>query len=251
MNLTKPFSHILKIAALPISLAALSLLQSCTEKEVVPQFTADPAAFDYAVSETAEMQLYVQECSKLGADLQKMASEAQTAWYQRNWPEAQVADASYSQKLAAQTLTYNNERVALPAIKLYASLEKEIKLRLDQTRHSHSNVVDYCSRKLASYKEGTMDLSRNKNADLYLKSLASNTASAPFKIPSLSGSLVVNNDPGRSQFNLEKTLNEQGCTDSEILTLRNDWPYEVYGAFCGGSDKTIFVTCEWGECKSQ
>jgi len=251
MNLTKPFSLTVKIAALSVSLTIMSLLQSCTEKEVAPQVTADPAAFEYAVSETAEMQLYAQECSKLGGDLQSMALEAQSAWNQRNWPQAQMADIKYSEKLAPQTLTYNNEKVALPAIRLYGALEKEVKLRLDQTRHSHSNVVDYCSRKLASYKEGAMDLSRNKNADLYLKSLATTSAGAPYKVPSLAGTLAANSNPGRSQFNLEKKLSEQNCGDSEILTLRNDWPYEVYGAFCSGSEKTIFVTCEWGECKTQ
>jgi hypothetical protein len=161
-----------------------------------------------------------------------------------------VADANYSQKLAAQTIVYNNEKIALAAIKKYATLEKNIQLRLDQTRHSRSSILDICARKLASYKDGTMDLSRNANADLYLKSLATGSAVAPHKIPSLAGTLVTNSNPGRSQFNLEKTLQASGCVNGEILTLRNDWPYEVYGAFCA-DEKSIFVSCEWGECQVQ
>jgi len=233
-----------------IGVTALLLLQGCGgPKELAPQFTADPAAFDYGVSQTAEMQLYTQECGKLGGTLSTSANEARTAWYQRNWPQAHAADVGYSQKLASQTLNYNNETVALPAIKLYAGIEKEILLKLDQTRHSLSSVTDTCNRKLAAYKDGSLDLSQNKNADLYLKSLAS-SAPATYKVPSLAGSLQPSSLPGRSQYTLEKTLTEWNCADGEVMTLRNDWPYEVYGAFCT-SGKTVFITCEWGECKTQ
>ena len=227
------------------------ILQSCSApKEVAPTFTADPAAFDYAVSEAVDMQIYTKECSKLGGDTDTKAKEAAAAWYQRNWPQVQAADKGYSQSLASHTISYNNENIALPAVKLYADKEKNILMRVDQTRHSRSSVQDFCARKMTSYKDGSLDLSRNKNADLYLKSLATSPAAEPYKIPSLAGNLVTNSNPGRSQFNLEKTMNASNCVNGEIMTLRNDWPYEVYGAFCEGG-KTIFVSCEWGECKAQ
>lgn len=240
--------HLNKISWLFIS--AL-LLQGCSApKEITPAFTADPAAFEYGVSEAMEMQIYISECGKLGGDTRTQADAAAKSWYERNWPQTQAADIGYSQKLAEHTIVYNEEKIALPALKKYATLEKSVQLRLDQTRHSRSSVVDICTRKINSYKDGSMDLSRNQNADLYLKSLATSPAIAPYKVPSLTGNLVTNNDPGRSQYNLEKTMSASGCVSSEILTLRNDWPYEVYGAFCADG-KTIFVRCEWGECQLQ
>ena len=250
MHPNQHFSHSFKLVSLLLT-ASVLLLQGCaSQKEVAPQFTADPAAFDYAVSEAVIMQLNTSECGKLGGDMSTKANDAASAWYQRNWPQVQVADQNYTQKLASKTIVYNNEKIALPAIKLYSTAEKNIRIQLDQTRHSRSSIMDFCNRKLTGYKDGTLDLSRNQNADLYLKSLATSPATTPYKIPLLAGSLVTNSNPGRSQFNLEKTMGESGCVNGEILTLRNDWPYEVYGAFCAG-DKTVFISCEWGECKAQ
>jgi len=250
MTRNKFFSLPVKTIIFSGAFVTLAFLQSCAEPKVAPQFTADPAAFSYAISEAAEMQMYVSECSKLGSDIAQKAAAASSAWNQRNWPQVQAADLAYSQQLSAQVLTYNNEKIALPAIMLHASIEKDVKLRLDQTRHSENSVLDTCTRKMSSYADGSMDLSREKNFDLYLKSLATSSSDTPYKVPSLAGTLATDSKPGSSQYSLEKTLRDSQCINSEILTLRNESHYEVYGAFCADG-KSVFVSCEWGECKIQ
>ena len=140
--------------------------------------------------------------------------------------------------------------ITVRAVKLYAELEKSAKTKLDQNRHSRASIVTLCTKRITGYRDGSLDIAQNKNADLYLRSLASASSSQPYKVPTLAGTLKPASLPGRSQYNLEKTLLERGCANAEILTLRNEWPYEVYGAFCDNK-KSVFVSGEWGECESQ
>lgn len=236
-----------------IAFAGLAILmQSCSSSKketAAPIFTPDPAAFEYALSKAADVQLYSAECSTLSAEMEGKAKAALESWNQRNWPQTHAADQQYTQKLKDQTIIYNNEKISLPAVNLYAEIQKTIKIKLDQTRHSRTNVIDTCTSRLAAIDAGQYDLSQNTNADLYLKSLVTEITPPAYKVPTLAGSLNVLSSPGRSQFNLEKTLRESGCESAKILTLRNEWPHESYGAFCPNG-KTVFVGCEWGECSN-
>lgn len=230
--------------------AVFALLQSCSTPEpeiIAPTFTADPSAFEYAVRQATEFQIYADECSGVSAQLATQAQSALESWNKRNWAQVHIADQNYSKNLEAQTILYNGEKIALSAVNLYADIKKSIKMKLDQTRHSHSNVIATCKSKLAAYEAGQYDISLNKNADLYLKSLVTGDTPAAYKVPALTGTLNVLSVPGRSQFNLEKALLDGGCANAKVLTLRNEWPHESYGAFCADG-KTTFVACEWGEC---
>lgn len=233
-----------------ICVLGLMQLQSCSTsapETVAPTFTADPTAFEYAVKQAAEFQIYADECSGLSSQLAAQAQSALNSWNQRNWPQVYIADQNYSKNLESQTILYNGEKISLPAVSLYADIKKSVKMKLDQTRHSHSNIIATCNTKLTGYESGQYDLSTNRNADLYLKSLVTGDVPPAYKVPALTGTLNVLSVPGRSQFNLEKTLQDEGCASARILTLRNEWPHESYGAFCADG-KTTFVACEWGEC---
>jgi hypothetical protein len=250
--LRQPVSATAKTMMSLFVISSAMLSTGCAHKEIAPAFTADPAAFEYAVGEAAKMQLYMEGCTAVDSGLTPQTEEAMTVWYQRNWPQVDVADTSYSQKLADQVITYQGAKIALPAIRLRTNIEKDIQLQLDQTRHTHTTILATCSRRIAGYKDGSFDLSvNNKNADLYLKSLVAPGAApaAPHTAPLLANNLKVSGTPGRSEYTLEKTLLDLKCGQSEILSLRNEWPYETYGAFCPDG-KTVFITCEWGECKT-
>lgn len=242
----------IRLTGVVIAAGLAMLIQSCSssKKEVAaPLFTPDPAAFEYAIGKAMEVQLYAAECSMLSVEMAAKSQAALQSWNQRNWPQTYVADQQYTQKLKDQTIVYNNEKISLPAVNIYAEMQKTIKTKLDQTRHSRSNVVDTCTNRLTAIDTGQYDLSHNTNADLYLKSLATDNPPSAHKVPTLAGSLNVLSSPGRSQFNLEKTLRENGCESAKILTLRNEWPHESYGAFCANG-KAVFVGCEWGECSN-
>ncbi len=231
-------------------MCTLLILTGCTSgNKKAAKFTADPAAFEFAIRQAAELQHYAQGCANIDAGLKTLASEATNAWNQRNWAQVDAADIQYSRQLAEHTTTYNGKKVALPAVKLLGSVEKIANLKLDQTRHSINNIVGYCQKKLIAYRDGAQDLSViNPNADLYLKSLATpGAASTAYKVPSLAADLKPSSAPGKSQFNLERELASWNCAGGEILTFLNEWPSEAYGAFCP-SGKAIFVSCEWGQC---
>lgn len=227
--------------------AIIVLVSGCSSKPAAPVFTPDPTAFEYGIKQTAEMQLYVSGCAAVGQDIATLASEAEKSWYERNWAEAQAADEQYSKKFANDIIEYNNEKIALPVVKMYIELARDIARRLDTVHQSHANVAEVCRKRLADYRDGKYDLSQNQNAGLYLKSLAS-TPAAPHKIPSLAGSIKTQLVPGRSAYDVERNMADLNCANGEMLTLRNEWPYEGYGIFCDG-EKTIFISCEWGECK--
>ena len=226
-----------------LSTAAL-LLGGCASKDNAPKFTADPMAFETAMSQAIELEIYSTQCAVFSAETEALAKQAVTEWNKRNWPQVDAADKQYSNQLCDQTFDYNNERIALSAIKFRAEVEKDALRHLDSTRQAHSNIHDICDHRLADFRDGKLDISSNTN--LYLKSLASN-AGEPHRVPTLAGTLELSAKPGRSQYDIEKNLNEWNCQNAEILTLRNDWPHEGYGIFCD-SKQTIFVTCEWGEC---
>ncbi len=242
-----------KVALISLGTALLVQLHGCatTEKEEVPQFTADPMAFEYALGKAIELQILIEECTRLDAEFEPVARDAQQAWYSRNWPQVHVADTEYSAKLSSNVIEYNNQELSLVAVKYYNDTRKKVVRSLDASRRSYSNVIARCNTRLGHYSSGIEDIAaRNLNADMYLKSLVTEPVPEPYDVPKLSGTMEISYEPGRSQYNIERTMHESQCKDGQILTLRNEWPYEVYGVYCENR-KTIFIACVWGNCEVQ
>lgn len=224
-------------------------IMGCATKEEAPTFTADSAAFDFAVNEAVIMQLYTEKCAAFGDDMADLANEAKLAWNGRNWAQVHVADKMLRESMSENTVKHNGEIIALQTVKMKDEVEEKVARRLDQSRRTYSSVLRNCTIKLEGYRDG-LDLSeKDSNADLYLRSLVASTP-AVYSVPSLAGSLRILREPGRSQYNIERSLQKWDCANGEILTLVNEWPNEAYGVYCANK-KTLFITCSWGDCESK
>jgi len=239
-----------KHASLALGLASVVLGSGCATKEEEPQFTADPGAFEFAVAEAITLQLYSSVCSEFGEDMEALAKSAADSWYDRNWAQTRAADESYSNSMSSSVVEYNGEEIALSAVRMREDVIEVVYRRLDQTRRTYSSVLQNCTSKLEQYRDGALDLAdKDMNADLYLRSLVTGGASSPYVVPRLAGSLRVSRDPGRSQYSIERAMQEWNCANGEILTIGNQWPNEAYGIYCEGG-QTIFVSCSWGTCET-
>lgn len=235
-----------------LSASLVLLLTSCTAPPPPPpkqQLITDPSAIPFAINRALEFYTIVEFCSSLGESYKNTAETALKSWNTRNWVQVFAADATYTRQLKAHTIEYKGERIALQAVKLVANTKADTLKQLTRANRSTMAQQKNCEEKLASYNNGDMDISLHHVKSEYLKHLALQEERIPkmYQIPALAGSLKPLSKPGRSLYALEQEMARNNCTGGEILTLKNEWPSEAYGAFCK-NNTSIFVNCEWGNC---
>lgn len=233
-----------------LGLSCLLFISGCAEKEVAPAFYPDPKAYEFALTNAIKVQQYTKHCARIDGALTTLASQAKKRWEQANWPQTQVSDKRYTQKLQGSTVVYNGQTIALPAVKLYLDIEKSVSGQLDRKRQSHSSLVSQCKFQLNNIFSGQLDISKDNNADLYLKSLVTNTGPA-YKVPSLAAGIDSYLPVGTSHYTASKIIRQSGCQFEETYTLKNERALEDYVVACANNGKIIQVSCELGQCTAK
>ncbi len=202
-----------------------------------------------AIEETVEAQTLFKACSQVGGELQALSDQARTAWQTKNWPSVVAADSFYRNELREHTFRYQGEELAIEALKLLAESQTAANNRVKSIKRSRTNRTLNCNKRLNQYLSGDRDLDWSKQLSNGLSDFARNHPAPPSpgdRVPSLAGSLDPLNKPGRSLFKIERGLADDNCVQPLIFTFDNQWPNEMYGAFCG--NKQYLYQCQWGEC---
>ncbi len=203
----------------------------------------------HAIEEAVEAQTLFEACSQVGGELQQLSIKAKTAWQTQNWPNVVAADSFYRNELREHIFNYRDEELAIEALKLLAESQTTANNHVKSIKRSRTNRTLNCNKRLNQYLSGSKDLNWSSELSKGLSDFAVNHPAPPApggRVPSLAGSLDPLNKPGRSLFKIERGLADENCVQPLIFTFDNQWPNEMYGAFCGS--KQYIYQCHWGEC---
>jgi hypothetical protein len=239
------------ITHIAVSILAGSLLIGCATPPPTPTSYSDLrlAALN-AIDQAIEAEALFQTCAQFGGELGKMSDTARQQWLTNNWQSVVAADGFYRNELKSQIIHYKDETISIEALKLLAEAEKRANFRVKTIKRSRTNRTKVCNKRLNAYLNGERDLNWNNLVNKGMDEFARNHPAPPApgaRVPTLAGSLEPNSPPGRSLFKIERELAEQRCTQPLLFTFDNQWPTEMYGAFCGQTQ--YMYKCEWGDCK--
>lgn len=244
----RPISR--NIILLPV--IAVSLwLTGCTTPPPAPTSYSDlrMAALN-ALDQAVEANTLFSTCGQFGGELGTLSEKTKQQWLDNNWNSVIAADGFYRNELKNQVITYKGETISIEALKLLAEAERRAKFRVKSIKRSRTNRTKTCNKRLNAYLNGERDLNWDSLVSKGMEDFARNHPAPPTpgeRVPSLAGTLEPNNEPGRSLFKIERDLAAEKCTQPLLFTFDNQWPTEMYGAFCG--QRQYMYECQWGECK--
>ncbi len=239
------------IAVIAISVGVVLSGCATQKKRVATQKELEQTSRE-VIKSTIFFRTITNTCKTLGGETAQYADTVYDAWLARNWRWISAADSFYSDRLKARTIAYQNQEIALPALKLLADGKKKAETKIGLKRRTQSTRAKACKRNIAPYADPTADFIADPEKKLALETLLKRYGVADGKvhqIPSLAGSLQPLDAPGRTLYTVESSLHTQGCATPHLVTFKNDWPQEVYGAYCQ-NEKQFFIACEWGKCNT-
>ncbi len=168
-------------------------------------------------------------------------------WLDKDWNLIVGADSYYRASLSNKTLSFDGQLLAMEALRLYAEEIEKANAKYNYLARVKTNPERICLRKmeeLLAFAPSPPEIQER------LLQQASNHVEPPVKgsrIPSLAGDFTIDALSGRSHHKVEQTTRDMNCTNPKLITFKNEWPTEVYGAFCNTEHRLI--SCDWGNCK--
>lgn len=206
-------------------------------------------AIHFALAEDATLRELASQCARLSPELRSAATQAQRDWWRRNGNVVAAADYGLLQ------LNWEDAREPLEDQRAYLSMQILEMVQDDadtqvgewlEGRRAERN----CERRLAEFRDGERDLSRDRGHFETLVVLQNEEERLDQDVEQ---ARVINaryRKYGRSLFVVEEKVQTLGCNQPQISMLRNAWPLEVYDAVC--SDSTyLLIQCEWGRCETR
>ncbi|MAZ87867.1 MAG: hypothetical protein CL693_09490 [Cellvibrionaceae bacterium] len=168
-------------------------------------------------------------------------------WLNSEWDIVIGADSYYRASLSDKTLSFDGQLLAMDALRLYADEIEKANAKYSYLARVKTSPERICLRKMEELLSHTPS---NPEIREKLRQQATRHVEPPAKgarIPSLAGNFTINAVSGRSHYKVEQSARDMACSSPKLITFKNQWPTEVYGAFCDTEHRLI--SCEWGNCK--
>lgn len=235
--------------------AAGMLLSGCSS---TPDVIASKANLGVAASNIMrthiELNSLREACSQAGGQAEINADLTYQQWLENNWQLVIGADAFNRTQLQDQSLAFDGQTLSLPALKFLAKASRSAQNKVAFINRSRTNRNKTCEQKLKQYdaEHGYGMPPVEENLLTAFNNYATSHTAPPEagdRVPTLAGNLDINSQPGRSLYAIERQVRDMNCPDPQIFTFKNQWPLEIYAAFC--SEEQRLITCEWGNCSIQ
>jgi len=231
------------------------LLSGCG---TTPEMTASKADLSLAANNIMRSHIELKSlrdaCAQAGGAAELHAESIYQQWLQKNWPLVIGADGFNRAQLQDKSLSFDGQTLSLDALKFLAETTRSADHKVAFIHRSRTNRNKTCRQKLTQF-DSAHGYGIDPPEDYLLTALGSYAAShtAPPKVgarvPTLAGNLNIKSQPGRSLYSIERQAKDMPCAAPQIFTFKNQWPLEVYAAFCSREQRLI--TCEWGNCSTQ
>ncbi|MGH1371604.1 MAG: hypothetical protein ACRBBW_06190 [Cellvibrionaceae bacterium] len=238
----------LKLAAKTVIAATATLAIGCATTPPAP-----PSVDQVQVHSVAQIKQAIRadKLSQICTDISKnKRSDAQSlyqSWLAKHWKIVVGADAHYRSTLSANTMAFEGQTLAMPALRLYADEVEASNAKFSYLSRVKTDPSRICLRKM---QETLAKIESAENVETALLNLADKHPQPPSmgdRVPTFAGSFTIDAESGRSHYQVEQAAKNMSCTTPKIITFKNQWPSEIYGAFC--TDDHQLISCEWGKCK--
>lgn len=234
--------------AAAISVVAL-LVTGCVSTPPPPPSVDEVQAYSVTqLKQAIRAERLAQTCIAVSKDKNSDTQKLYRQWQTLEWPVVVGADAHYRSTLSGKTLAFEGQTLSMEALRLYADEVERSNANFNYLARIKTDPSRLCLRKMQETLTATDAPDNIRNA---LKALGEKHPQPPVpgdRIPSLAGNFTIDAKTGRSHYKVEQATKSMNCTAPKIITFKNQWPSEIYGAFC--SDDHQLISCEWGKCKS-
>lgn len=237
-----------------LGLATALFLSGCTTPPPEQASREDLSQAAYSVlSTTIAMRNLYEACNNVGGEVADTARSVYQQWLDNNWEMVVGADAFYRAELSDQVIAFDNQTLALPALKLLKEETAAANRKTSFIYRSRTNRAKTCDNKLQEFNaENNYNLPTDNVIHKGFMEYAEHHSDRPApgeRVPTLAGNLSIDSDPGKSLYQIEQSVRDMPCPAPQVFTFKNQWPYEVYAAFCRAEQR--LYTCEWGSCSLQ
>lgn len=186
-------------------------------------------------------------CMRLSHQNLTGAENLYQQWLNSEWNTIVGADSYYRSSLSDKTLSFEGQPLSMDALRLYAEEIEKANAKYNYLARVKTNPERICLRKMEELLSATFDVPeiREKLHRQAVKHVEPPAKGA--RVPSLAGNFTINTLGGRSHYKVEQSTRDMDCNIPKLITFKNKWPTEVYGAFCRTEHRLI--SCEWGNCK--
>ncbi len=188
-----------------------------------------------------------QTCAKISKDKQSETQNLYRQWLTEHWELVVGADAQYRSTLSGNTLAFEGQTLSMQALRFYADEVEAANASFSYLSRVRTDPSRICLRKMQQTLDALVTSDRLKERLLQLADQHPQPPSPGDRVPSLAGDFTIDAESGRSHYQVEQTAKAMSCATPKIITFKNQWPSEIYGAFCSGDHQLI--NCEWGKCK--
>lgn len=232
-----------------------SWLVGCAAPEVLPPTDEELDMMAGAVlADAVYKETLLSECGSVGPELKSYAQDLRAMWMYSHGDVLAGADAQYSQSLVEEVIIYEEQPIALRAVRFKHRHQNRAVAELRLRARSADNQRIVCERRFEELEttlteKAYLDPATERDAMIHEQLIE--TADEPVtlaEVPTIAADIPRDLKPGRSYRQIEKRMESQ-CPDAALVVIHNDWPHEAYGIYCGEQSQS-FVVCEWGECSA-
>ncbi len=231
-----------------VSAIALLTAGCATTPQAPPSVNQVQAHSILQIKQAIRADKLSQVCATVSKNKHSQAESLYTQWQSEYWPQVVGADNHYRSILSDKTLSFEGQTLSMEALKLYADEVEASNARFSYLARIKTDPSRICLRKM---QETLTSLETPDNIKASLIALAKAHPQPPAagdRVPSLAGDFTIDSKTGRSHYQVEQAAKTMSCATPKIITFKNQWPTEIYGAFC--SDDHQLISCEWGKCKT-
>lgn len=228
-----------------IILVLISLtLIACSGPQRKPQ---EQAIYQTLVEDLTFRKL-ADHCNSVSKATEQHVWRAQKEWRQRNDVLVEAADFGFAYNMINLT-GERQETGARYAMGLGFDVVHDAEKKANDIIQAGLSESD-CFELMAEYKDGKKDFSENKDRYAMLLSLLQEKKKFGEDVLLEQAALEVKEGKSysRSSITAQKMAARSICPGAKILTLKSQWPLEIFEASCP-DDSYVLIDCKWGNCK--
>lgn len=238
-----------------IAAVLLAWMAGCAAPEIAPPSDEELDLMAGAVlADAVYTNALLTQCGAVSPKLKTYAQDLRDMWMYSHGDVLAGADAQYSQSLTEEITHYQEQPLALRAVRFKHRHQNRAAAELRLRERGAENQRIVCERRFGELEttlteKSYLDPASERDALIHEQLIAAAEEPVTLReVPTLASDIPRDLEPGRSYREIEKRM-ESRCPDAALVVIHNHWPHEAYGIYCGEQSQS-FVVCEWGECRT-
>ncbi len=225
----------------------------CASAPYVPTMDERLDSASYGIYQNIKLQALVNECKIFQGPTLENALASQESWWERNWPYVYAADQEFLADTQKRQAELGADEGLLFALKFVMESEERAAQEAKKVPRASPNEEAMCEHLLGEFKDGKMDFPSSTKHFPVIKYLAEKYPlknELPYPVPNLKTNYQARATVGKSYYKAENYAAKTWCPRVKILTIKDVWPDELFGAYCDNGAMHLIV-CSWGNCNTQ